>query len=105
MPQEVAVILDIFALVVMGVLLAFVIFLVVKLGPIPGNISKSRGHPQADAINVLGWIGVATLGLAWPIALVWAYTRSGEQHAEFVSQRVAALEAELAALKAQGGDA
>ena len=98
-------ILDIFALVVMGVLAAFVILLVVKLGPIPGNVAKSRGHPQADAIKVLGWIGVVTLGLAWPIALVWAYTRSGEQHAEFLSQRVASLEAELSALKIQGGDA
>ncbi len=98
-------ILDIFALVVMGVLLAFVIFLVVKLGPIPGNIAKSRGHPQADAIYALGWIGVVTLGLAWPIALVWAYTRSGEQQAAYLGERVALIEAELAVLKIQGGDA
>jgi uncharacterized membrane protein len=105
MPQEVAVILDIFALVVMGVLISFVIFLVVKLGPIPGNIAKSRGHPQADAIYALGWIGVVTLGLAWPIALVWAYTRSGEQQAAYLGERVALIEAELAVLKIQGGDA
>jgi len=98
-------ILDIFALVVMGVLIAFVIFMVVKLGPIPGNVANSRGHPQADAINVLGWIGVVTLGLAWPIALVWAYTRSGEQQAAYLGERVASLEAELSALKIQGGDA
>jgi len=78
-------VLDIFALVVMGVLVAFVILLVVKLGPIPGNIATSRGHPQADAI--------------------WAYTRSGEQHADYLSERVATLEAELSALKIQGGDA
>ena len=96
-------ILDIFALVVMGVLIAFVIFLVVKLGPIPGNIAKKRGHPQADAINVLGWIGVITLGLAWPLALTWAYTRSGEQQTAYLGERVATLEAELATLKAQGG--
>jgi uncharacterized membrane protein len=105
MPKEVAVILDIFALVVMGVLIAFVIFLVVLIGPIPGNIAKKRGHPQADAINALGWIGIITLGLAWPIALVWAYTRSGEQHADYLSERVATLEAELSAMKIQGGDA
>jgi len=98
-------VLDVFALVVMGVLVAVVILLVVKLGPIPGNIAKSRGHRQADAVNALGWIGVVTLGLAWPIALVWAYTRSGEQHADYLSERVATLEAELAALNAQGGDA
>ena len=97
--------LDIFALVVFAVLIAFVVFLVVKLGPMPGNIARKRGHPQADAINVMGWIGVITLGLAWPIALVWAYTRSGEQHAAHMSERVAELEAELTALKAQGGEA
>ena len=97
--------LDIFALIVFGVLITVVIWLVVILGPIPGNIAKKRGHPQADAINVLGWIGMVTLGLAWPIALVWAYSRSGEQQAAYLGERVAALEAELLALKAQGGAA
>ncbi len=105
MPQEVAVILDIFALVVFGVLIVVVIWLVVILGPIPGNVARKRGHPQADAIKALGWIGMITLGLAWPIALVWAYTRSGEQHADYLSERVATLEAELSAMKIQGGDA
>jgi hypothetical protein len=54
---------------------------------------------------VLGWIGVITLGLAWPLALIWAYTRSGEQQTAYLGERVATLEAELAALKSQGGAA
>jgi len=98
-------VLDVFALVVMGILVAVVILLVVKLGPIPGNIAKRRGHRQADAVNALGWIGVVTLGLAWPFALVWAYSRSGEQQTAFLGERVATLEAELLALKIQVGDA
>ena len=98
-------VLEIFALVVFAVLIAVVVLLAVKLGPMPGNIAKSRGHPQADAINVLGWIGVITLGLAWPLALIWAYTRSGEQQTAYLGERVATLEAELSALKAQGGEA
>ncbi len=97
-------VLDIFALIVMGVLIAVVIWLVVLLGSMPGKIAKDRGHPQADAIKVLGWIGVITLGLAWPFALVWAYTRSAESNTETLREQVAALESELA-LKAQGGDA
>lgn len=98
-------ILDIFALIVMAVLITFVIFLAVKLGPLPGKIATQRGHPQADAINVLGCIGVLTLGLAWPLALIWAYTRTAEQHAELLNERVAHLEVELSTLKAKGADA
>ena len=95
--------LDIFALIVIAVIIAAVIAVVVKLGPIPGNIAKDRGHPQTEAIKVLGWIGVVTLGLAWPIAFVWAYTRSDVQSAQ-LSERIVSLETELAALKAKDVD-
>ncbi len=96
--------LEIFALVVIGVLIAVVIWLVVLLGPLPGNVAHRRGHPQADAVRVLGWIGVVTLGLAWLAALVWAYTKP--VGAAGLSDRVTALEDELEQLKgAQGGDA
>ncbi len=47
--------LDIFALIVMAILLAMVIWLVVLLGSMPGNIARKRGHPQTEAIQVLGW--------------------------------------------------
>ncbi len=97
-------VLDIFALIVMGVLIEVVIWLEVLLVSMPGKIAKDRGHPQADAIKVLGWIGVITLGLAWPFALVWAYIRSAEPNAETLREQVAALESKLA-LRAQGGDA
>ena len=98
-------VLDIFALIVMGILLAVVIAAVVKLGPLPGNIAKKRGHPQADAITVLGWIGIITMGASWLIALVWAYTRSAEQQSEHLAERVASLETELGILKSNGGEA
>ena len=67
-------VLDVFALIVMAVILAVVIWLVVLLGPLPGKIARGRQHPQSDAIYVLGWIGLITLGVGWLIALVWAYT-------------------------------
>jgi heme/copper-type cytochrome/quinol oxidase subunit 1 len=97
-------VIDIFALIVIGILLGFVIWLVVKLGPLPGRIARGRGHPQADAVNVLSWIGVITLGIAWPFALVWAHLRPSGQQDDDLGQRVTALESELAALKNRGGE-
>lgn len=97
-------VLDIFALIVLGVVIAAVIWLVVLLGPLPGNVADRRAHPQTDAIRVLGWIGIVTLGPAWLAALVWAYTKP--IGAAGLSERVTALEDELRELKgAQGGDA
>jgi len=98
-------VLDIFALVVIVVMIAAAIAIAVKLGPLPGNIAKDRGHPQADAIKVLGWIGLVTLGFAWPFALVWAYTRSSDVSTAQLSERIVSLETELAASKAKVGDA
>jgi len=95
--------LDIFALIVLGVLAATVIGVVVILGPVPGNLAQRRGHPQADAIRALGWIGIITLGPAWLAALVWAYTKPIGTAS--LSQRVAALEDELRQRKdGQPGD-
>lgn len=97
-------VLDIFALIVIGVLVAAVIWLVVLIGPIPGKVARRRGHPQADAIGVLGWIGIITLGPVWLVALVWAYAKPIGSAG--LSDRVAALEDELRQLKdAQGREA
>lgn len=94
-------------LCVVPVLLAYVIY---RLGSLPGEIARSRNHPQAEAINICGWMGIITLVL-WPLALIWAYLKSnkplaggsatgteggaliGKLHA--AQQRLAALEARL----------
>ena len=66
---------DIFAFVVFGILFLAIVVAIVGLGSLPGNIARRRGHPQADAITAAGWIGIASLGILWPIAFVWAYLR------------------------------
>jgi hypothetical protein len=65
-------VLDIFAFVVFGVLLAVAVIIVVSLGSLPGQIARKRDHPQATAITVAGWLGLATLGVLWPLALICA---------------------------------
>jgi hypothetical protein len=62
-----------FVILVLLVLIGIWIF--VKLAALPGQKAAERGHPQAEAINILGWIGLL-LGVApWLVALVWAYTK------------------------------
>ncbi len=93
--------LDIFALIVMAILLAVVIWLVVLLGSMPGNIAKKRGHPQTEAIQALGWIGIITLGISWFIAIVWAYTNPvGNSSTDpALDARIKALEGQLEQLQ------
>jgi hypothetical protein len=66
---------DIIAFAVFGILLVAAVVIVVTLGSLPGQIAHKRGHPQAAAITVAGWLGVATLGLIWPLALIWAFLK------------------------------
>jgi Protein of unknown function (DUF3302) len=98
-------ILDIFALIVIGILITMVIWFVVLLGPLPGKIAAERGHAQADAIRVLGWIGVITLGGTWLIALVWAYTVPLGDARLGLEDRIAELEKQMAQVTSAGSDA
>jgi Protein of unknown function (DUF3302) len=66
--------LDAFAFVVFAVLIFVGIVIVVNLGKLPGQLAHKWNHPQAGAINAMSWIGIATGGLLWPVAFVWAFT-------------------------------
>lgn len=66
--------LDIFALIILIVLLATVLTAWAMLGAFPGRIARQRNHPQAEAIAVCGWWGAITMGILSPIAFIWAYS-------------------------------
>jgi H+/Cl- antiporter ClcA len=95
--------LDIFALVVIAILLGVVIWLVVLLGNIPGEIARKRNHPQAEAITALGWIGLITMGISWFVAMVWAYYKQDATGSD-LEQRVEDLENRLRNQQASGGE-
>ena len=65
--------LDAFAFLVFAVLITVVVIVVVKLGQLPGRLARQWGHPQASAVNAASWIGIATGGLLWPLAFIWAF--------------------------------
>ena len=66
--------LDAFAFLVFAVLIFVGVIIVVSLGKLPGQLAQKWNHPQASAINAMSWIGIATGGLLWPVAFIWAFT-------------------------------
>jgi hypothetical protein len=99
-------VLDIFALVVIALLVGVVIWLVVLLGSTPGNIARKRNHPQAEAITALGWIGIITMGLSWFVAIAWAYYIPSEKAVADpeLLKRIEALENQLQQPQAGGSE-
>ena len=96
--------LDIFAIIVLAILLLAAVAIWVVLAMLPGKIAKSRNHPQAEAINIGGWLGALFAGIAWPIFLIWAYTKpirvaqeeEISSETETLHKRIDSLEAKLA---------
>jgi len=70
-------VLEIVALVGLFIFLAVTGGALILVAKLPGKIAQQRGHPQADAINVAGWVGLPT-GILWAVALVWAFVRTRE---------------------------
>jgi len=101
--------LDYFTFVVLAVLIGAGIWIVILLGGLPGKLAAKRGHPQADAIRVAGWLGLLTLGVLWPFALIWAFTKpfvavdapALQESIDRLGGRVEALEAEARGSRAK----
>lgn len=113
--------IDAFAWIVLLTLVATVLIVFAALGGLPGKVARQRGHPQAEAIIVAGWLALIFGFVMWPVVLVWSYlkpvgrpaepagadTSSGEAEGADASARIAELEARLANLEATsaGGQA
>lgn len=106
--------LDILAIVVVIFLALIVLALAIAALALPGWLARRRGHPQAEAITWCGVLGIATGGIAWVVALIWALwvpkkgpelTLTESQAQEMVamlaaiSDRTSRLEADVKALR------
>jgi hypothetical protein len=56
-------------LIVLGA--AFLVALVFILG-LPGRIAIARKHPDAEAVNIMGWAGFLAV-VPWMQAFIWAF--------------------------------
>lgn len=39
---------------------------------LPGRIARSRKHPEAEAVNLMGWLGFVAI-VPWVQAFLWAF--------------------------------
>ena len=58
-------------LVMFALIAAFLAVAVLVLG-LPGRIAIARKHPDADAINTMGWLGFLAV-VPWMQAFMWAF--------------------------------
>jgi hypothetical protein len=65
--------LDLFAWIVLLVLVASAIAVFVALGMLPGYIARRRNHPWAEAVAVGGWATLIFGFVFWPLVLIWAF--------------------------------
>jgi hypothetical protein len=65
--------IDIFAWIVLIVVIATLVAAFVALGIMPGRIARKREHPWAQAVAVGGWATLICGFVFWPLVLIWAY--------------------------------
>lgn len=83
--------LDIFALIVILVIVALAIWLTITLASFPAKQALKNNHPQVQAVNTLAWLGVLTFGILWVVALVWAQIKCSDKTTS-LEKRIADLE-------------
>ncbi|MCV9937350.1 DUF3302 domain-containing protein [Boseaceae bacterium BT-24-1] len=65
--------LDLFAWLVLVVLLLSTVAIVVLVAMLPGMVARRRSHPWAEAVAIGGWVTLFLGFVLWPVVLIWAY--------------------------------
>src|SRR5271169_3668922 len=84
---------------------AFLVVVVLILG-LPGRIAVARKHPDADAINMMGWLGFLAV-IPWMQAFIWAFKPTNvvdiryfpKQEQQNIDEEIARLKGKTAAEK------
>ena len=108
--------LEIVALVLL-ILVALVLFYgIIVIHDIPYEIAVKRNHPHQDVLHVAGWVSLFTLHAIWPFLWIWAMmyhedrgwgidtSEGGGSASGDLAERLAAIEARLAALEPAEGE-
>jgi hypothetical protein len=97
-------------LVILALVAAFLTVAVLVLG-LPGRIAIARKHPDADAINIMGWLGFLAV-IPWMQAFMWAFKPTNvvdiryfpKQERENIQEELARLTGRTGAGKQPGSE-
>jgi hypothetical protein len=79
---------------------AFVIAGIIWLAGLPGRIAIARNHPEAEAVQWMGWAGLLPTVLPWINAFIWAFKPTDViDIRRFPAEEAAATELEIARMK------
>src|SRR5258708_22810435 len=89
-------------LVLLSLVAAFLTIAVLVLG-LPGRIAIARKHPDAAAINMMGWLGFLAV-VPWMQAFMWAFKPTDVVDIRyFPRQEQQNIDEEIARMKGSGG--
>jgi membrane protein implicated in regulation of membrane protease activity len=94
---------DIFAWIVLLLLVAIGVGVIALLGLWPGKVAHARNHPQAEAIAIGSWLTLFLGFVLWPVVAIWAYTKpvqGGVASGKDFNKKIDALAERLARLEA-----
>jgi membrane protein implicated in regulation of membrane protease activity len=94
---------DIFAWIVLLLLIATGVGVIVLLGLWPARVAQARNHPQAEAIAIGSWLTLFLGFVFWPLVAIWAYMKpvpgNVGTHEDSLGKKLASLEERLARLE------
>ena len=90
-----------FATLFAAAICAVVIF--VWIAGLPGRIAMARKHPEAEAVNLMGWAGILPV-VPWIQAFIWAFKPTDVVDIRrFPREEARAIDEDMARLQGKGG--
>lgn len=107
--------LEYVALVLLILVVLVLFYGIIVIHDIPYEIAVKRNHPHQDVLHVAGWVSLFTLHAIWPFLWIWAMmyhedrgwgidTSGGSDSDGGLAERLATIEARLAALEPAEGE-
>ncbi|APC05648.1 DUF3302 domain-containing protein [Polynucleobacter asymbioticus] len=94
---------DLVTFITLGLVGFILLTIVLLLASIPGRIASARNHPDAEAIKLMGLLGLVAF-VPWLKAFMWAFNPSSiVDIRRFPKEEQAAIKAENSELKNEEG--